>query len=379
MELLYRGFDGLDIAFQGQTSPDLCKVLEKAKSEAQDRMEDVLAEYRGVQFHVAETGSSGGFRFRCSTGPDGAIWFFKKPNSRDPWGIRVSVRSLSLALYGLGGVRARLYAFLDSLGVTTTPEGVSVGRVDYAMDFLMPGFELMPDNFVMHSHTNRADHEEAETKRTNGRSGRVTSVTVGKMPGRQVIVYDKRAEVIEKRKVEWWEIWNVQREQAGLPLLDPTDREGSQVWRVELRGGKRHLKDRWGIGNWSVLDDKLGDVLLHMITDIRYTTPSGDTNRARWPDDALWQNVRSQINIDLFEMSSGATPGVVKAVIRQELGETLLRQAIGLSATLAVAQRISNADTLADYVSRSIRSYAREKPLDFEAKQKRAEDRYKFL
>lgn len=89
MELLYWGFGGLDIAFQGQISPELCETLENAKSEAQDRMEDVLTEFGGAQFHVVETGSGGGFRFRCSTGSDGEIWFFKKPNPRNPWGIRV--------------------------------------------------------------------------------------------------------------------------------------------------------------------------------------------------------------------------------------------------------------------------------------------------
>lgn len=71
----------------------------------------------------------------------------------------------------------------------------------YALDFLVPGFILSPENFVMHANARRADHIVYRAMQVNERSGRVTYGTVGKMPGRQVIVYDKRAEITAKRKV----------------------------------------------------------------------------------------------------------------------------------------------------------------------------------
>ena len=70
---------------------------------------------------------------------------------------------------------------------------------------------------------------------------------IGKMPGREVTVYDKRADLIAKGKPEWWTIYNDLRKADGKPVLDPTDRASSQIWRVEVRAGKDHLKDRWGI------------------------------------------------------------------------------------------------------------------------------------
>jgi hypothetical protein len=82
----------------------------------------------------------------------------------------------------------------------------------------------------------------------------MTSVTVDQMPRRQFIVYDKRSEVITQHKVHWWEIWNAGRRASCLPTLDPKDRIGSRVWRVELRAGKEHLKERWAISKWAELD-----------------------------------------------------------------------------------------------------------------------------
>ncbi|PIE18123.1 MAG: hypothetical protein CSA65_05915, partial [Proteobacteria bacterium] len=91
---------------------------------------------------------------------------------------------------------------------------------------------------------NRADH--MDEMRSNGKSGRYSSVTVGKNPGRQVTIYDKRAQVIAKRKPIWWDIWNANLAREGAPPLDP-DAKSSQVWRIEVRAFKSCLKDRWGV------------------------------------------------------------------------------------------------------------------------------------
>lgn len=381
MEVIYRGFDGLDVAFQGHIPAELDACLEEAKTQASKRMQSVLIEYQGVKMHVGETGMKGGYAYLCDTGPDGATWFFKRPNRKDPWGIRVSVKSLALALYGLGGVRKRLYEFLDGIGVRTTPHGVSIGRVDYAVDVLAPGFVLVPDNFVMHSHCTRADHIEPEPTQVHGRSGRVTSVTVGKMPGRQVIVYDKRADVIAKQKVEWWEIWNANRRAAGKPELDRKDSNSSQIWRVELRAGKKHLNDRWGIKTWADLDEKLGDLFERMANDIRYTQPSSDTNRARWQDDPIWNLLRSEIAGDLFELTTGAEPGVVKEIMRDHLDAILTAQVVGLAATLSHVRGLASDDAgaIAQLLAQSVQESASKDTAAFEAKRQRAAERYCFI
>ncbi|PIE10599.1 MAG: hypothetical protein CSA72_08830, partial [Rhodobacterales bacterium] len=79
-------------------------------------------------------------------------------NPRDPWGIRVIGGSEFLATLGLGHARSYIEATLARLGVRFDPQHVSIGRADFCVDVLAPGFELVPKQFVMHSHANRADH-----------------------------------------------------------------------------------------------------------------------------------------------------------------------------------------------------------------------------
>lgn len=340
MDLLYQGFDGLDVSFKGQISDALCITLEAAKVEAQQRHRSSPVNHNGVALLVSESGAKGGYAFTASTGTFGATWFFKKANARDPWGIRVSCNSFNLAINGLGQVRADLYGIMDLLGITKTLGGVSIGRVDYALDFLAPSFVLVPEQFVMHSNANRADHVEHPEVSINGRSGRVTSVTVGKMPGRQVILYDKRAEVIAKHKVGWWEIWNATRARSGAPPLDRENPAESRIWRVELRAGKRHLKDDWNIRTWADLDNQLGDLMACMLDAIRYTQPTADSNRSRWTDNYLWKLVRQKTDGDLFEMRNYADPDKVKLVQKQEHDQLLASQMLGLLISRAAVHGI---------------------------------------
>ncbi len=146
----------------------------------------------------------------------------QEAHARDPWGVRIVVGSLFLATQGLGMARAKIDSTLERLGIRYTADQVSVGRTDFCVDILAPDFDLMPENFVIHSHANRADHLTPDDHlRSNGKSGRFTSVTVGKTPGRQVILYDKRREVIDTSKPIWWDIWNHTLERDGLPRLIP--------------------------------------------------------------------------------------------------------------------------------------------------------------
>jgi hypothetical protein len=335
MDAIYRGFDGLDVSFAAQISHGFCRALETAKEEAQRTHNQAFLEWNGVPMLVSESGARGGYAFLVSTGTFGGTWFFKRPSPKDPWGVRVSCGSFQLALEGLGRTRTDLNRLLNQLGVSVRAAGESIGRVDYAIDFLAPGFELVPDQFVMHSNANRADHVEPLATTINGRSGRVSSVTVGKMPGRQIIVYDKRAEVIAKRKLGWWEIWDRALQSKNLPPLDRENAAQSTIWRVELRAGKHHLKERWGVRTWSDLDARFGDMMMTMADAIRYTQPGRDTNRSRRPNSRLWENVREEISSDLLEMRSFAEPDLIKRVQREAHNQLLARQMIGLLTTRA--------------------------------------------
>lgn len=364
MELLYQGFDGLDVAFASRIPQALSDSLEEAQRVAKENRRPEPLEWRDARMMVTEAGMRGGYAFSCDTGHDGATWAFKRPTKDDEWGVRVSVKSRCLALYGLGKVRAELHDFLGRLGTAVRPEAVSIGRVDYAVDLLIPGFELQPDAFVMHSHSTRADNHAAD-RETHGRSGRYTGVRVGKMPGRQVAVYDKRADVLAKSKVEWWEIWNDRRQRQGLPPLDAGDRSTSQVWRFELRAGKKHLKERWGITTWQDFDTKVGDMLRCAVQDVRYVLPQSGANRGRWPNHPAWTMVAEALDDDLFEMQSGSEPERIKEVIAAEVAAQLQAQIFGCLASFTACSaptELTEPRELGRWAGSQVRSWLRAAP-----------------
>ncbi|GAA4647614.1 hypothetical protein GCM10023115_55760 [Pontixanthobacter gangjinensis] len=378
MEVVYQGFDGLDFSLQGQISPALEQELEAAKLEAKKQHGAVVLDWKGAKLHVKDSGARGGYSYLVSTGDFGATWFFKKPNVRDPWGVRVSCNSFLLATYGFAEARNKIYELLDLLEVKLKSRGESIGRIDYAVDILAPEFELVPERFVMHSNANRADHWEPLEISTNGKSGRTSSVTVGKMPGQQVIVYDKRAEVISKHKHAWWVIWNAAMQQKGLPPLDHDDPDKSRIWRVEYRTGKKFLKDRWNIRSWADVANRYGDLVSATAQSIRYTNPTSDSNRSRWPDSTLWLKAKAALDTDLFEMRSYAEPCLIKQVHQHEHSELLQRQMTGLLTSKAAINGI-DADSLSEFArltGNEMATAIQSAPEDFAEKLKKAEDRY---
>lgn len=379
----YWNFDGLDVTFQGRIPQAMVDRLEEAKAEAVATKAPVLLEWQDEPMHVGESGAQGGYAFRCDTGPIGMTWFFSRNQEPKNWNIRVSAKSNALASMGLGGVRAEMHRFLSAIGADVLK--ASISRVDYCLDFLASDIEaatgeafiVNPTAFVMHSHTSRADHDDDGGMSMHGVSGRYTSVTCGKMPGRQVILYEKSREVRQKQKREWWAHWNAARTRQNLPPLSGDE----TIWRLELRAGKAHLKDRWGIRTWADLDSKLGDLYARALADIRYTIPNlSDSERCRWPDHPLWEAVRHTVDADLFEMTTGAEPGVIKEVKRKQQQQVLIAQMQGLAASYSVAANLpANADMISEAAANAICSHIRNEPDRFEARREKSQRRLHFV
>ena len=349
MHIVHQGFDTLALSIQANISQELFDALDTERETAEANRSNVPFTYGGAEFDLLPHGGNG-YRFILKGGPLEVTWFFKKPNTRDPWGIRISVGSTLLATQGLGYARAYIDKTLERLGVRFENHQVSIARVDFCVDVLAPAFELNPENFVIHSHSNRGDYlTHEDDRRSNGKSGRFTSVTVGKMPGRQVIIYDKRREVIDKNKPIWWDIWNANLERDGMPSLDPTDAVTSRVWRIEVRAGKDLLKDRWQIRTWSQLDALFGDVVAEAFEKVRYCTPTEDANRARWPNHEIWDLAAVTVGDDLMEMRSFVDPTGVKEVHRQEHIHLILAQVIGSATTLAALEGVTD-EEFVDYM-----------------------------
>ena len=140
--------------------------------------------------------------------------------------MHVKIRALALACYGWEEALERALSDLKRLGVSN--HEISLNRVDYAMDFLNAGILLNPADFVAHARVKKSAHKVEINFYSRGQV--CESVTVGKLPNRQIIIYDKRCEAIEKRKPAWFEIWGVAPSDITL-----------SVHRVEVRLGKDQL------------------------------------------------------------------------------------------------------------------------------------------
>ncbi len=382
MHVVHRGFDTIALSIQANISQELFELLNVERERAEEKRHPVPFSYGGADFDLLPHGGNG-YRFILKGGPLDITWFFKKPNVRDPWGIRVSVGSTLLATQGLGYARSYIDKTLTRLGVRFESHQVSIGRVDFCVDILAPDFELIPEHFVIHSHTNRADYLSTQDDvRSNGKSGQFTSVTVGKMPGRQVIIYDKRREVIDKKKPIWWDIWNANLERDELAPLDHSKASQSRVWRVEVRAGKDLLKDRWQIRTWPQFDAMFGDVISEALQKIRYCEPDpDDSNRARWPNHEIWDLVAGSSEDDLQEMRSHIDATNVKHVHRAEQIRLISAQIAGLGITLAALEdtRESELCDFMDSVGSKLAEDIRADPERAANKLHEAKNRYRFI
>lgn len=395
--VLHRGFDTLALSIQANIGPELFEYLDAQKAIAEDEARDLLVRYRGMQFLLKPYGGHG-YRFLLDGGPDGASWAFKKPNARDKWGIRLTFGSFFLATHGLGAAKAHCERVLERLDIRFGPDDVSISRADFCVDVLANGFVLHPDQMVMHSATGRRDHLTHEDMSVNGKSGWASSVTAGSITNRQVIIYNKRAEVIAHGKSHWWDIWNhtlrsgigntnapytLHKGHVPGPLTpDKTQAAQNQVWRVEFRAGKTLLKDRWGIRTWQQFFDQFGDLCRSSGERVRYTEPdANDTNRSRWPNHPLWEVVCAEMNDDLTEMRSGADPNPMKEVHRTEHVASLLKQVTGTCITMAALEGWEHTELPAAFnsIAERMTDAVNDNPERAAKQLQDAKDRYVFM
>ncbi|WP_411820228.1 hypothetical protein ABFZ85_01990 [Hyphococcus formosus] len=375
--LLHQGFDGLDFSVRTNMEIAYAKRFEMAREHAAIKREPQLIVIKDIAMHVSDHGARGGYKYVCDTGPLGASWFFKSPTTKDPWGVRVSLKSLTLALIGLENGVQEIFRVLQVLCDDVDNAKVSLGRIDYALDFLIPNFDLNPEQFVMHSRLTRSDDREASEV---GRSGRVYSVRIGKMPGQQVAVYDKRADVLAKSKKVWWEIWNANLLALSMPPISPSNTKNS-LWRVEFRAGKNFLKKQKSVTTIEEFLSVGGTLYSEMAEGIRYVSPGDDSNRARWPEHPLWFEVQSRLATGLPEMTDALPVSRVREIARADLIDLLDKQILGCEATLIAARDLDDLEfcDIMRFVSENRQKIISDDPNRFLQKIYQAKERYHFI
>lgn len=384
MELIYQNFDGLDFSVNGAFPENILAVLREAKAQSLKRHGEHVLTYIGsahLPIHVYPTGAKGGYTFTFDTGPDGAIWFVKDTTTPRAGNIRISCSSLSLALDGYERTRNSLLILLTDLGVTglfddaeynarlVPSSKCTVGRFDYCFDFIMDDdFNPDPRHFIIHSRS-KARGEIGEKPQFEVQGGYFQSVMLGKMPNRQMIIYDKTAEIKDHNKPYWWDIWG----------LNPETFKGS-IWRVESRAGKDEL-DSWGIKSFKFFDMALGDLILHNFTHTRYAIPSHDTNRSRWETHPLWEACQEATKNALAPHISNTTRKKVITDLREVVTERARKNFRGSIATFnhLLGHNPEDVFKTIEFIANDVLAFAEENPKDFRKKVKKAKDRHVFL
>ena len=285
--VVHQGFDTLDLAIKGALAEPVLEQLEAAReiAETTQREQIVTIGQAGQRFLVQPHGQRGGYRYVLTNGPTGAIFSIKANPDPDEWNLFISVRAACLLTKRYEGAKQWLFDTIIGMGGVIRDH--SVNRLDYAVDILATDFTLDMANFVAPGHAKISAHWESEHSiGDNGepiqpviRGGRFETVTIGKMPRRQVILYDKRRAAIDKKEPHWFEEWGVDRN-------DP----GQQVWRVEIRAGKKALEKGHIKRNFDAIDTDFPAFLHRAMQEIRYVTGKNEhSNVSRAVTHPLWE------------------------------------------------------------------------------------------
>lgn len=334
IKCVYAGFDALDASFFGKMPMSILEKLKAAKLEAGEARALVAIELGGVAVQVYETGQRGGYAFKWTTGEAGETWVCKGDALQDgDWQLRVSVNAAAFVdgigagdIGGqLGEVMAGLSDKLKAWGFEAmrSPQGhfESVSRIDFAMDFLMQDFVLDPA--LIASKGSKTGYMEGATAHWSGR--RVTGLTVGKMPARQVVIYDKIADTVKKQKDYWFKVWG----------LDPEDKP--EVWRIELRAGKKLLNGQYGLRTFDDIARAAGDVFSDTLRKVRLVDPT-DTNITRCESSSLWKAAELVMRDGLKFAFSGLASGQVIETTKARLTDTLRKMWRGVALTMAAVK-----------------------------------------
>lgn len=341
VEIVHAGFDGLRVNVASLISHEVRAQLHAAKELALSFKSPVPVTINEVDFAVRHTGNRA---FSVHTGEYGAEFFLHDPEYKECIGpgVTMDFRAFFLATEGLEGARAYFELAMSALEVSTHQDHMMVSRVDFAVDVLAPWFVPDVEAVVLPARTNKREFRETDTSQRFFANTEVTGITCGHVSNRQLVIYDKRAEVLSKRKLGWLEIWNRTQLNEGLPTIDLSDRSQSKVWRFENRVGAKCLRRRWEIRSWDDLDAMIGDVFNESFEKMRYAEPLMDTNRSRWPDHIIWRKLRDVVSENLSGYRSGVVPSAVKEVNRAEHMRMTDQNITGNLIARAVASGVSS-------------------------------------
>jgi hypothetical protein len=343
-KLLGHGFDTIQVSFQTRTPDALAAAIGEAQQTAREtrQPQPVVLGPGKVRGEVLRHGGGGGDAI-FSTGELGEMYFFKLAQKGDEWGVTVKIRALALLCYGLPVALERMWARAKGLGLQV--RGYSLGRIDYRFDvqtdvefaleekcLIRPNRTLVrPFEAISRNHPIWDWSDNPDVRRLL-RGTRIETLMVGKIGnGIQVVIYDKRAELIATRN-------SALLESYGLASTDPNWR----LWRVEIRFAGDVLKRRWNVRDLPALRQNLHPMLDRALKRVRYVNPGQDhIPEPRRSIHEFWRMVTAAVPLATCEQPSQFASQRAEFLIEEERRRSLKANIEGCSLGLAAMQTTS--------------------------------------
>ncbi|RIJ27713.1 hypothetical protein [Henriciella algicola] len=332
---LRSGFDTLELAYQGKVPPTFLDELADAKKRAAETRQAEPITFNGLTVIVEGSGGQGGYAYRVNTGPFGAIWKFRDRPSNNQWDIHVKIRAYALATKGLQAAKSECDEFLKSIGVAFDPMNARVGRADFAFDFLAPNLELNSNEFVSHARTTKADQIDREIH-----GDRISYLRIGKLPGKQVCIYDKSKAITDKRDIIWEEIFKAKFSELGILAIDKELPKG--IWRIELRAGKNQIEKYVKPRRWDVFESNSAEIFQDISRAISWRQQTADSNRSRWPYRSIWTALSNNFSSPERGPAYAVLSDTALSRLRTEHSSGLSSQFRGVLATMAAIDEVSD-------------------------------------
>jgi hypothetical protein len=198
----------------------------------------------------------------------------------------------------------------------------------------------------------------------------IQTITIGKMPNRQITIYNKRREIMVTKKSYWWDLWQ----------LNP-DAIKFDIWRVEVRAGKKEL-NKWNLRRFRDFENKAGDVIIRVLKDYRYIIPSEkDKNRNRWPCEPFWKECISSAQNYLVEYICNAERREIISGQKKEIIKRYKAHINGVLTSYAALQGldISEIPTVLEGVNGDVIDAIRKNPQKFQNYFNKAEMKFEFI
>jgi|GEM_PF-5661324 len=337
LPIIYSGFDTLELSYRTPLPREFLAALGQAQLTAKAENRATPMNFNETELFVEPTGGQGGYAYRAHTGPLGAIWKFRETTATSQWSAHVKFRAHGLAVNGPLKMKEEADLFLRELGCRLESIDVRIPRADYAIDILLDDFHLNTDNFVFHARSKVSEHIERIRV-----GDKYTYARIGRMPGKQLCVYDKSGAVLETNDSLWKEFYTeFARQRLGF-LID--DFAELKIWRFELRAGKKFLDTKIKPRTWDLFAQKVDAIYSCLAHSFKLKAPQHDENRTRWPLDPIWVAVLGEVESLGFNQQTAEFSDALRSKLRQEYSDGLNKQLVGLLLSSAASEGIDPRD-----------------------------------